>query len=155
MAVTIDGKVKKKGKLFRTDIPLGDSVDFLIVPKILELYFIKGLDVETVIKNYKEYGFNIYDFCGSFKVNKQYKVIYNNEVQQQLNRFYVSKKGAFLYKHKKGKTNPDNMLKGYAVKIFNNYEEKDDYEIDYSFYLKKIRDVIYDIEKYKTQLTLF
>ncbi len=82
-------------------------------------------------------------------------MIYNGKIQQQLNRFYVSKKGAYLYKQKNTKDTPDNMLKGYAVNIFNNYEEKEDYEIDYSFYLKKINDVIYDIEKYQKQLTLF
>lgn len=155
IALTDDGKVKKKGKAFRTDVPLGDSVDFLIIPKILELYFIKGLDPKKVITNYKDYGFNIYDLCGSFKVAKSYQVIYNGKIQQQLNRFYVSKKGAYLYKQKNTKDTPDNMLKGYAVNIFNNYEEKEDYEIDYSFYLKKINDVIYDIEKYQKQLTLF
>jgi len=155
IALTDDGKVKKKGKAFRTDVPLGDSVDFLIIPKILELYFIKELDPKKVITNYKEYGFNIYDFCGSFRVNKQYKVLYKEQVQQQLNRFYVSKKGAYLYKQKNTKSTPDNMLKGYSVNIFNNYEEREDYEIDYSFYLKKINDVIYDIEKYQKQLSLF
>ena len=77
LAITKEGKIKKKGKLFRTDVPLGDSVDFLIVPKILELYFTKGLDPATVIKNYKDYGFSIYCFCGSFKISKSYKVLWN------------------------------------------------------------------------------
>lgn len=78
LAITDDDKPpKKKGKLFRTDVPLGDSVDFLIVPKVLELYFTKGLDPATVIKNYKDYGFSIYCFCGSFKISKSYKVLWN------------------------------------------------------------------------------
>ena len=155
IALTTEGKVKKKGKLFRTKVPLGDSVDFLIIPKILELYFINGLNPSDVIRNYKNYGFSIYDFCGSFKINKKYTVIWNNKIQQQLNRFYVNKKGAYLYKKKDDKNTMDNVLKGFAVEIFNNFIEKEDYNINYDFYLKKINDIIYNIEKYKNQLSLF
>lgn len=88
-------------------------------------------------------------------MSKKYKIIYNNQVQQQLNRFYVCKSGAYLYKQKNTKSTPDNVLKGYGVEIFNNFVEKKDYDINYSFYLKKINDIIYNIEKYKKQLSLF
>jgi len=155
IGITTDGKIKKKGKLFRTDVPLGDSTDFLIIPKLLELYFDKGLNPDKVIKNYKDYGFSIYDFCGSFKISKNYTVFWDGKIQQQLNRFYVSKSGAYLYKQKNTKSKPDNVLKGYSVEIFNNYEEKEDYKINYSFYLKKVKDIIYDIEKYQYQTSLF
>lgn len=155
LAINKDGKVKKKGD-FVTNPDLGNSVNFLVIPKCLELYFVKGIKPEEVLKKPEEFGLHIYDFCASFKVNRDYTVLWNGQKQQRLNRFYVSKNAPFIYKHKKFKDKPDNMLKGWGVQIFNNYEEKSfiDYKIDYTYYLSEINKIISELEHHN-QLTLF
>ena len=156
MAVSKDGKVKKKGSEFLTNPDLGNSVNFLVIPKCLELYFTKGIRPEVVLNDPKKYNLHIYDFCASFKTSRDYQVIWNNQKQQRLNRFFVSKGAPYLYKLKNSKTKPDNMLKGWGVQIFNNYEEKDfkDYKLDNKFYLSEINKLINELESCN-QIKLF
>jgi len=137
IALDANGKVKKKG-LFRTDIPLGDSTNFLVVPKTLELHYIKGISPEEILNNPSQYGLHIYDFCESKKVSSQFTVYHNGEKQQRLNRYFASKSGAYLYKNK------SHMLKESPVIILNQYngESVDTYPINKSFYLKKIHKII-------------
>lgn len=137
IALDTKGKVKKKG-IFRTDIPLGDSTNFLVVPKVLELYYVKGIKPEKVIDNPSKYGLHIYDFCESKKVSSTFKVYHNGNRQQRLNRYFASKNGAYLYKNK------SHMLKESPVIILNNYngESVDSFPINKSFYLKKIHKII-------------
>lgn len=68
LAINKDGKVKKKGD-FVTNPDLGNSVNFLVIPKCLELYFVKGIKPEEILKNPENHGLHIYDFCASFKVS--------------------------------------------------------------------------------------
>lgn len=156
LAILENGSLKKKGSLFLTHPELGNSVDFLVVPKCLELYFVQGLKPEQVLSDPKKYGLHIYDFCASFKVNKDYTVLWNNQKQQRLNRFYVSKNAPYLYKQKNTKSKPDNMLKGWGVQIYNLHEEKEfeDYKIDYTYYLSEINKVISELHRHN-QLKLF
>lgn len=149
----------KKGKtkgLFVTNPDIGNSNDNLIIPKALYAYFVKG-------KNYKEFILNhdnIFDFCSSPKVAKSYTVYWKEKVQQNLNRFYVSKKGAYLYKQKQGK-NKENLLKGFAVQLYNNHVNKpiSEYHINYDWYIMKVKEIIYDLESSSSnqigQLKLF
>ena len=97
-------------------------------------------------KNWSKY-FTIFDFCASFKISKKYTVIHNGAVQQQLNRFYVSKKGAYLYKLKKGKQNQENVLKGWGVDLLNRYDPSvTDYPIDFRFYISKTKKILEELE---------
>jgi hypothetical protein len=155
IAKTFDGKVKTKGQ-FVTKPELSNSIDFLVIPKCLELYFVKGIRPEQVLKEPEKYGLHIYDMCASFKVSKDYQVLWNNQKQQRLNRFYVSKNAPFLYKQKSSKSKPDNMLKGWGVQIYNNHEEKPfkDYNIDNRFYLSKINSIISELES-NNQIQMF
>ena len=90
IAITESGSLKKKGQ-FVTKPELGNSVDFLAIPKCLELYFIKDIKPEEVFQDPQKYGLHIYDFCASYKVSKDYQVLWDGKKQQRLNRFYVSK----------------------------------------------------------------
>lgn len=155
IAITESGKTKKKGE-FVTNPELGNSVDFLAIPKCLELYFVKGIKPEVVLNDPEKHGLHIYDFCAAFKCSRDYQVIWNNEKQQRLNRFFVSKGAPYLYKLKSSKSKPDNMLKGWGVQLFNVYEQKEfkDYKLDNSFYLSKINEVISELEHHN-QLKLF
>ncbi len=75
-----------------------------------------------------------------------------SEKQQKNVRYYISTNGVSFYKYY-SKGTSEVINKGYKVTIFNNYEKKENYNIDYSFYItecKKIIDVIED-----KQLTLW
>lgn len=156
LAIPVVGKPKQKGSDFITNPELGSSVNFLVIPKMLELYFLKGINPETILASPEEYGLHIYDFCGSFKVNRDYTVIHNRIKQQRLNRFYVAKNAPFLYKQKDSKSKPDNMLKGWGVEIYNQHIEQPlkNYNLDMRYYLREARGIINTIENCQ-QITLF
>lgn len=154
--------VKEKG-MFITVPRLGKGLDCLIVPKALQLYFGKGTQVKQTVQSAQ----SIWDFIKFQKIGKQFDVEWKQEAQQHINRFYVSKQGAYLYKtkfvekidKKTGKAYNvkayANVLKGYGVQLFNEYEEKpiEDYNIQYEYYLKQANEIIRKLEP--MQQTLF
>lgn len=154
VAVTESGKIKQKGAFFITNPNIGDSCDHLIIQKALVKYFTEDITPEDYITREDHH---IYDFCLSKKVDRSYKVVFGNEIlPQRLNRFYVSKKGRYLYKRKDSKDT--NMLKGWGVEIYNNHIERpiSEYNIDYRFYISQVNKVIQEIEiPNKIQLSLF
>lgn len=156
LAIPKIGKPKKKGE-FVTNPELGNSVNFLVIPKCLELYFIKGIRPEEVFGDPIKYGLHIYDVCASFKVSRDYTVLWNGEKQQRLNRFFVKKNAPYLYKLKNTKDKPDNMLKGWGVQIYNNHSDDitfEEHQIDTRYYLAEINKIISEIEHHN-QLQLF
>lgn len=161
IAVKEDGKCKYKGafeidKVVGTEPAYHKDNSFKIVPIAISDYFVKGIDVETTIKNHK----NIYDFCGRQKFNRDSygEIVFIDgmnkivEKQQHNVRYYISKSGkTFVKQYHKGSSEIIN--KGFQVEIFNKFEEKEDYNIDYSFYIKECNKIIDTIED--KQLTLF
>ena len=149
IAVINDNYSKVKG-LMVSKPELGKSVDNLIIPKALQLYFEKDIPIEETIQNEK----NIYLFCASPKVDRSYTVIWNNEPQQRLNRFFVSRSGSYLYKQKKGE-NLHHMLKGHTVQLLNYCTDNDasKYDVNYQYYISKCQELI-DLVQPK-QLSLF
>jgi hypothetical protein len=141
IALSSKGKVKKKGSFFKTKPELGDGCNFLAIPKCLELYFVNRIRPEEVMKDPERYGLHIYDFCASKKVSKKFKVYWNSKEQQRINRYYASKKGAYLYR------DSYHLLKESPVELLNIYEGQSvqNFNINYSFYLKKINEVINDL----------
>ena len=85
---------------------------------------------------------------------KSYQIKWMGQVQQRLNRFYVSKKGGYLYKCRGGKE--QHMLKDWGVTLYNLHEDKpfEQYDVDTKFYLSEINTIISKIERHN-QLTLF
>ena len=129
----------------------------MVIPKCLELYFIKGIRPEEVLGDPIKYGLHIYDMCASFKVSRDYQVLWNGEKQQRLNRFFVKKNAPYLYKLKNTKDKPDNMLKGWGVQIYNNHSDDitfEEHQIDTRYYLAEINKIISEIEHHN-QLQLF
>lgn len=149
LAITKEGSVKEKG-MFITEPDFGGRIDFLIIPKALKAYYVEGKDVTDFILSHD----NIFDFCGSQKVDRSFKVIWNGHECQNLNRYYISKNSPFLYKKKKDKM--IHMLKGHGVTIYNNHEEKkmNEYKIDYNFYISKVNSIINELNS-NNQLKLF
>lgn len=154
-----EGKIKRKG-CFKVDfdekgnreIPLGDSVNELVIPKALGLYFTQNISIEESITNPQKYNFHIFDYCSSKKVSKDYVVWYNNKLQQNLNRYYASSRAAYIFKKKKGKDTMEHINKDSTVIIYNNHKEEDNYKINYSYYLHKAQNIIRNLEPIQLQL---
>lgn len=128
------GKAKKKGN-FQTEPVLGDSCNFLVIPKAVEAYFVHNTPIEEFIMNHN----NIYDFCGSAKVDKSYQVVLGEELlPQRLNRYYPCKTGSYLYKVREGKKYK--MPGVPTVKLLNKPE--DDIDIDYSWFISRVKEKV-------------
>ncbi len=170
-------KIKKKGRYFKSKLELTDSFDFLVIPKAVEAYFKSGILPEDFVPKHD----NIYDFCASHKIAKTYDVFYLEKKVQQLNRYYVSKQGAYLYKqqkHKKAKAkkaslnpnqlslydlpetskdikgNLESVLSGVPIKILNYKTDKkaQEFDIDLNYYIVRVRDKIRDFETNQTSI---
>jgi hypothetical protein len=144
------GKVKEKGSWSR-GVKLGKGFDKPVVQEALYNYFIHGIPPAETIYNHKD----IYDFCASQRVGKQYRVEYCGKPTQRLNRYYVtnSVEGGELFKIKHISGQKTSLLAGQNVMLFNNYLEQDDYRIDYNYYLRVVNEIIAEVEQ--NQLTLF
>jgi hypothetical protein len=152
IAILQNGKTKKKGS-FLTEPELGDSNDFLIIPKTLEAYFVNKIPIEQFIKSHISSSDEaIYDYCMSPKIDKSYKVVHNDKQCQRLNRFYPSSNlnEGYIYKVREGKYH--HLLKDSGVTLFNDYVEGP-YSINYDYFITKCNEIINDLEP--KQLKLF
>lgn len=160
IGVYTNGKVKYKGD-FELIKACHKNTSFMIVPIAVSNYFVKGIPIEETIHNHK----NIYDFCGKQKFNSdsygQTHTLSTDETgnpieliekQQKTTRYYISNKGATFLKVFPEKNKSNFINKGFLVTIFNNYEEKADYDLDYNFYILECKKLIETIEP--KQLTL-
>jgi len=162
MAIDVKGKVKYKGA-FEVDKVVGSEPayhkdnSFRIIPLAISEYFVKRIPVEETVKNHT----NIYDFCGRQKFTKDsYGQIHYLDVDKQISekqqknvRYYISNKGATFYKYYNKGTN-EVINKGYKVTIFNNYDEKDNYDINYNFYIRECYKILDTIEDKQLKLLL-
>ena len=155
LAITKEGKYKQKG-LFVPKPVLGNSVDELVIAKALEAYYTKDISPREFISNPDKYDLHIYDYCKSNKIGKDFVVWWNGQIQQQLNRYYFSKKGAYLFKQKFGQGTMQHVNVGQPVTLFNNYVNKswEDYNVDYNYYISTTQKIIDEIANFN-QLKLF
>ena len=162
-----NGKIKNKG-CFEVDKVVGSEPayhkdnSFRIIPLALQEYFTKGVPVEDTIINNTD----IYNFCGRQKFNKDsygetHEIKYlqdgnpyeHIEKQQRNVRYYIKNEGkTFLKVYNKGTSELIN--KGYQVEIFNKFIQKpfDEYDINYSFYIKECYKIIEIIEPKQIKL---
>ena len=155
IALTNENKLKQKG-LFVYNPVLGNSVDEIVIAKALEAYYIKDIEPKEFISNPEKYNLHIYDYCKSNKIGKDFKVYWNNIVQQQLNRYYFSKNKPYLFKRKHDIGTMQHVNVGEGVEIFNDYREKtfEEYQVNYSYYIRKTQEIIDEINNFN-QLSLF
>lgn len=150
------GDYKYKG-LFEIYTELHKDPSMKIIPIALSNYFFKNIPILETLKNHSD----IYDFCLRLKINKdweaQYKFIkdfsINTKILSKNTRYYVTNSGGSLYKHNIKDNRISGVCVGNVVTIFNDYFESDNYNINYSFYLKECKKIIDNIEN--KQLTLF
>lgn len=146
-------KIKQKG-LFVEKPELGNSVDYLVIPKALKAYYIDNIPVKQFVESHK----NILDFCCSQKVDKSYHIEWTSpdfvkSKQQRLNRFYASTKGGYIFKCRDGKQH--HLLKESGVMIYNNHNsEVFPTDVNYSFYISEINKIINQINC-NNQMSLF
>lgn len=150
LAVYKGGGVKEKGFFIR-DLILGKGYDKPIVKIALYEYFINGVDIRKTIESHD----NIYSFCMMQKMGSKFKALWNGESQQKTNRFYASKKGAYLYKVNKEDGKQGHVLKDSGVVLMNDYVAMSmvDREIDYEYYIRETMKIVRLIEP--EQLSLF
>jgi hypothetical protein len=166
MAVYTNDKLKYKGA-FEIDKEIWKDNSFKIIQIALSDYFVKGIAVESTIKNHN----NIYNFCGRHKTNREcYSEIRfvksdngipqaAKEKQQKTTRYYISNSGASffrIYTEGKSKGTEEAIDKGYRVTIFNNYIQKNiqEYDINYQYYIRECYKIINIIQD-NNQLKLF
>lgn len=168
IAQTTKGKIKQKGEFVYGNYKNGQwekildaSNEFLVIPYAIMQYFVSNIPVETTIRNHK----NIYDFCCSKKISRDYEIYFMEKKTQQLNRFFCSKKGGYLYKRKvkltenqikkNHKPTFEHIFKESGVILLNDVTDKSPEElgVDFSFYERKAKARIECFNK--TQLSLF
>lgn len=163
-----NGEVKCKGRFefeahdkYKVDV-LHKNKSFLVVCKGIYEYFVNGIDPETFIRSHR----NIYDFCGFARAKGSWKFIQvtgtgdgviEKPIQKTL-RYFVSNTGSKVLKRKieDGKQRDIQVLAGRRhITEFNKFwsKEWDDYNIDYSYYIKEVYKEIHMLEK--PQLNLF
>ena len=143
------GEVKEKGAWAR-ETKLGKGFDKPVIQKALYEYFVNNVPVENTIKHHDD----IFDFCMSQKVGKQFEVEYKDKPTQRINRYYIttSKEGGSLMKVKENGQKVS-LAAGQNIMLFNDYVKMDDYQIDYQYYIRTAKEII-DLVEHQ-QLVLF
>lgn len=137
IALTKEGKIKTKGE-FIYDHILDGSNEFTIIPLAIKEFLVNQIPIAKTIKENTE----LWRFCTQKKVDRKYNVWFNGKKTNHLNRFYISKKGAYLYKSKDD-VKMECMLKDTPILICNEdirYAEIDSYPIDYQWYINKTQE---------------
>jgi hypothetical protein len=152
---------KCKGRFEFDNLALHKNKSFLIIPKAIYNYFVKGIDPEKYLLEQK----NIFDFCAGKKIKGSWDFIANytkdgnviSEKLQQTIRYYISNKGVKIIKKNYVDERVTQLEAGKWLQApFINYVEKEfsDYDINYDYYLTKIRKEIDYIFPQTNQLTL-
>lgn len=151
IAEIIDGdsgktiKFKYKG-CFEIDPDYHKNKSQRIVAIALKEYFINNVPIYKTIKNHK----NIYDFCiGKKATGKTYYMTVDGygvyEYNDKVIRYYIKRDGRLLFKQL-DEERRSAVNKGFKVKMFMEYFDSDDYEIDYMYYINECRKIINPIE---------
>lgn len=160
LAVYEDGSIKHKNA-FEIDKEIYKNPSMRIVPIALEKYFVDEIPVADTIKNHRD----IFDFCLMTRCNKQfdsyYHAIENRQiVKRKLSktiRYFASKTGGFLFKKEVNTGKLTGVLIGQTVTLFNKKYDVpfEEYNIDYSYYIKECNKIIDAIIPPTEQLSLF
>lgn len=162
-----DKFIKFKG-YFLQDPEYNKGFVYPVVKKALKEYFLYGVDITEFIRNYINTSCTaIYDYCFSQKVAGKYTTIYKTVRDgkpvyikcQKHNRFYICKSGGGAIT-KAIVPDSDNIAYGddisgivveeekslvanQRVALFNDYEYKEDYNLNYGFYINEAYKILY------------
>jgi DNA polymerase elongation subunit (family B) len=93
LALYENGKVKQKGA-YETDRDWNKNHSKLVVPIAVLANFLHGDDIGDTVRNHQE----PLDFCLRSKIKRSDKLMYGEEKQQRVTRYYVSVEGEKLTK---------------------------------------------------------
>ena len=162
IAINEDGKSKCKGRFEYKDLALHKNKSFLIIPKAIHAYFVDGIKPEKFIKE----NLNIFDFCGGVKIKGDWKFtehkveegVYKEDKLQETIRYYISKTGSKIIKKNRSDGREIQVEAGrWLQTTMIDYVDKpfEEYNINYDYYLEKIRKEIESLEPSTNQLSLF
>ena len=162
IAVTEDGKSKCKGRFEYKDLALHKNKSFLIIPKALHAYFVDGVQPEDFLAQNK----NIFDYCGGVKIKGDWRFeecfikdgVYQEQKLQHTIRYYISKTGSKIIKKNNSDGREIQIEAGrWLQTTMVDYIEKpfEEYDINYDYYLDKIKKEIEGLEPNINQLSLF
>lgn len=158
MAQDTKGKIKDKGAAYIVNPEHHKNKSQRIVQIALRRYFFEGIPIRDTVENHlttKEKGMEwneekqkyevefkgIYDFCIGKKVqwNQTFVLIKGMEekdIGQKVIRYYMTReKATMMKKYDDGRIEAVN--KGYNARLFQNYEKKKDYGINYEYYINE------------------
>lgn len=142
--------LKKKG-LFIDKVSLGKGMKPVIIPEAINKYLSDGIPIAETIRNCKD----LNKFITYQKVNKKFKVEYNNKFIPRINRYYIATSGYNLFKVDPNTNKYVSLLSGVGVIIVNNFDEIKEFpkNICYQYYIQEASKIVSQF-KYK-QLSLF
>ena len=148
-----DPKLIEKKGMFITEPVLGKGLAPTIIPESVINYFVYNIPIEDSVKNCTD----IYKFLMSQRVDKKFKVEYNDKYIQRINRWYASTDGCYLYTVDESKTpiKYSNLLKKSGVTILNKIDDKpvEKRKINYPYYISEARKIVNQLQC--RQLDLF
>ena len=153
---------KCKGRFEFHDLALHKNKSFAVIPKAIYSYFVHGVSPEEYVLNEK----NIFDFCGGKRIKgdwqfiREYvdKGVHKKEDVQDTIRYYISNTGSKIIKHNITDERATQVEAGkWLQTLFIDYVKKDitEYDLNYDYYLEKIRKEILNLEPVVNQLSLF
>lgn len=154
-------QAKCKGRFEFHNLALHKNKSFAVIPKAIYYYFIHGIEPKEYVKT----NTNIFDYCGGKKIKGSWEFIANsikdgevvNEKLQATIRYYVGNEGVKIIKYNYIDERVTQLEAGKWLQVpFIKYEKKDfsDYNINYDYYLSKIRKEIEYLSPANNQLTL-
>lgn len=133
--------IEKKG-MFITEPVLGKGLAPTIIPEAVINYFVFNIPVEDTIRNCND----IRKFLMSQRVDRKFKVEYDDKYIQRINRWYASTNGCYLYTVDESKTpvKYSNLLKKSGVTILNYIDDTStkNRKINYPYYISEARKII-------------
>lgn len=144
---TKDKKLIKEKGMFITEVKLGKGMSAKIIPEAIQKYLVDKIPVQETVYNCTD----INKFITYQKVDKKFKVQYNNCEIQRINRFYASKLAPCLLKYKieNGVKMYTNLLTQSGVVIVNKLDLTipiKDRKINYGYYLTEIEKIVEEMK---------
>jgi len=154
---------KCKGRFEFHNLALHKNKSFLTIPKTLFYYFVHGIEPWITLTSTD----NIFDFCGGVKIKGDWKfkevfieIMDGEYVERPLQntlRYYISNVGSKIIKEHRTDGRMIQVEAGrWLQTVYIDHVEKDisEYDINYDYYLNKIRKEIESLNPSSNQLSL-
>jgi hypothetical protein len=149
------GKLKFKGAYVAKGRGWHQDQSALVVQKAVEAYLVHGIPVDKFIYDHKD----SFDFCLRTNIKRGSKLMWKDNEQQRVSRFFMAREGGGELKkvmpptagqRLKNPNAPDRYMaiqKGYDVKICNDMQDFDWCALNYQYYIDKAWELIVPVER--------